>query len=84
MIRGGNKGGGKKRERERDSEKDGGPLAADAEEGILWSIHCVMAASSWSSQSQHSCHQRVHPLQVVGRGGDQQRELSNEERHEAF
>lgn len=46
----------KKREGERDDEENRGPMPADAVELILCSIHCVMAASSCSSQSWHSCH----------------------------
>lgn len=57
--------GGEKRVGERDNKEDRGPLPADAVELILCSIHCVMAASSWSSQSQHSCHSWIHPLQMV-------------------
>lgn len=48
--------GGEKREGERDGEENRGPMPADAVELILCSIHCVMAASSCSSQSRHSCH----------------------------
>lgn len=40
-------------------------MPADAAELMLCSIHCVMAASSWNSQSQHSCHLRTNPLQMV-------------------
>ncbi|KAM3624020.1 uncharacterized protein V6R79_018156 [Siganus canaliculatus] len=40
-------------------------LPADAVELIPCSIHCVMAASSYSSQSRHSCHWWFHPLQMV-------------------
>lgn len=66
-----------KRERERDTEEDGGPLAADAVDLILCSIHCIMAASSWSNQSQHSCQQWILPLQVLGSVMGQQREPFN-------
>lgn len=47
-----------------DSKQDD-PTPADAAELMLCSIHCVMAASSWSSQSQHSCHLWTNPLQMV-------------------
>lgn len=40
-------------------------MPADAAELMLCSIHCVMAASSWNSQSQHSCHLWTNPLQMV-------------------
>lgn len=50
---------------ERDSTEDGGLMLADAVELTLCSIHCVMAASSSSIQSQHSCHSWTHPLQMV-------------------
>lgn len=65
------KGGEKKekRERERENEEDGGPLPADAVELMPCSIHCVMAASSWSSQSRHSCHWWTHPLQMMREEG---------------
>lgn len=71
--------GGEKRERERDNKEDGGPLPADAVD--LCSIQCVMAASYWSSQSQYSCHWRIHPLQVMRSTQDQQREPLNTEWH---
>lgn len=40
-------------------------MPADAAELMLCSIHCVMAASSWKSQSQHSCHLWTDPLQMM-------------------
>lgn len=51
--------------REEDSKLDGGPMPADAAELMLCSIHCVMAASSYKSQSQYSCHLWTDPLQMV-------------------
>lgn len=56
---------------EEDNEEDGGPLPADAVEMILCSIQCVMAASSWSSQSEHSCPPAEPPS-----AGDEEGEAS--------
>lgn len=69
-------GGGeaKRRRRKRGiAKEDRGPLAADAVDLLLCSIHGVMADSSWSSLSRNSCQRWACPLQVVRRGSVQQR-----------
>lgn len=71
-------GGGEEAKKEEKKERgmakeDRGPLAADAVDLLLCSIHGVMADSSWSSLSQNSCQEWACPLQVVRRRSLQQR-----------
>lgn len=79
VVRGGGEAKEEKKEKERGiARRMEVRLPADAVD--LCSIQCVMAASSWSSQSQCSCHRRIHPLQVMRSTRDQQRESLNPER----